>query len=151
MPKTFDRLGVKFQYPDNWTLDDSDAVAGRESVTIYSPAGPFWSLAIHPGDANLESLGKDVVETIQGEYTEVEVEPLRETLLDEELVGYEMHFFYLDLITTIEVRCFRLGDRAYTVYCQGEDRGFDALAKVFQAMTVSLISGLKASPPSAPA
>ena len=28
MPAHFDRLGISFQYPDNWTLDDSDALFG---------------------------------------------------------------------------------------------------------------------------
>ena len=47
MPAHFDSLGISFQYPDNWTLDDSDALLGRKSVTVYSPGGAFWSVAIH--------------------------------------------------------------------------------------------------------
>ena len=41
MPARFDSLGISFQYPDNWTLDDSDARLGRKSVTVYGPEGPF--------------------------------------------------------------------------------------------------------------
>ena len=26
MPARFDKLGISFQYPENWTLDDTDAV-----------------------------------------------------------------------------------------------------------------------------
>ena len=52
MPAHFDSLGISFQYPDNWTLDDSDALLGRKSVTVYSPGGAFWSVAIHSGTAD---------------------------------------------------------------------------------------------------
>ena len=41
MPARFDKLGISFQYPENWTLDDSDALLGRKSVTVYSPGGRF--------------------------------------------------------------------------------------------------------------
>ena len=51
MPAEFNNLGISFQYPDNWTLDDSDARLGRTSVTVYGRGGAFWSMAIHAGAA----------------------------------------------------------------------------------------------------
>ena len=34
MPEKYEKLGISFQYPDNWTLDEEDALAGRNSVTV---------------------------------------------------------------------------------------------------------------------
>ena len=48
MPAQFDSLGISFQYPENWTLDDSDALLGRKSITVYSPGGAFWAVVIIP-------------------------------------------------------------------------------------------------------
>ena len=74
MPARFDKLGISFQYPENWTLDDSDALLGRKSVTVYSPGGAFWSVAIHSGSADPAKLAAAVVETMKKEYPGLEVD-----------------------------------------------------------------------------
>ena len=140
MPQRFDRLDISFQYPDNWTLDDSDAVAGRESVTVYAPDGSFWSVAVHPSAADPIQTARSVVDAMQQEYASVEVEEVRENLLGVEVVGFDMNFYYLDFTNSAQVRSLRVHDRTYTVFCQGEDHEFDQLVDVFRAMTASLFT-----------
>jgi hypothetical protein len=142
MPARFDKLGISFQYPDNWTLDDSDAILGRRSVTVYSPGGAFWSVAIHSGSADPDKLTAAVVETMKKEYPGVEVDEAEETLADHDLTGYDLAFYYLDLVNTATIRSLRVGPSTYTIYCQAEDREFDKLQMVFRAMTASLLSSL---------
>ena len=142
MPARFDKLGISFLYPENWTLDDTDAVLGRRSVTVYSPGGAFWSVAIHSGTADPLKLAAAVVETMKKEYSGVEVDEAAETVAGRELIGYDLAFYYLDLINTAVVRSVRVGPSTYTIYCQAEDREFDQLQMVFRAMTTSLVSGL---------
>jgi hypothetical protein len=143
MPKCFDSLGVSFQYPDNWTLDDSDALLGRKSVTVFSPGGAFWSLAVQSGAADPAKLSAAVVETMKGEYQDLEAEPNDENISEHNLVGYDMAFYCLDLTNTAHVRSFRFAHSTYTIYCQAEDREYQLASRVFQAMTISLLSGLK--------
>jgi hypothetical protein len=143
MPAKFERLGIAFQYPDNWTLDDTDAVAGRRSVTVYSPGGAFWTVAIHPRSADPVQLVQAVVATIREEYKEIEMDEARETVLGHELIGYDLSFYYLDFVNSAQVRGLRTATATYTVYYQGEDREFDRIQQVFQAMTVSLLKELK--------
>ena len=142
MPARFDSLGISFQYPDNWTLDDSDALLGRQSVTVYSPGGAFWSVAIHPGSADPAKLAAAVVETMKQEYEGLEAEPAEETVAGHELTGYDLAFYCLDLTNTALVRSLRIAQTTYTIFCQAEDREFERLRGVFQAMTTSLLSGL---------
>jgi hypothetical protein len=142
MPARFDKLGISFQYPENWTLDDTDAVLGRKSVTVYSPGGAFWSVAIHSGSADPAKLAAAVVETMKKEYAGVEVDQAEETVAGRELIGYDLAFYYLDLISTAVVRSLRVAQSTYTIFCQAEDREFDKLQMVFRAMTASLLSGL---------
>jgi len=143
VPLKFEKLGISFQYPDNWTLDEEDALAGRRSVTVYSPGGAFWSVAAHPRSADPARLAEAAVEAMKQEYEGLEAEETREALAGRELIGYDLNFYYLDLINTAQIRCLRTEQTTYTVFCQAEDREFDRIELVFRAMTASLLSGLE--------
>lgn len=143
MPLKFEKLGISFQYPDNWTLDEKDALAGRRSVTVYSPGGAFWSVAAHPRSADPAELAKAAVEAMKQEYGGLEAEETREALAGRELIGYDLNFYYLDLTNTAQIRCLRTERTTFTVFCQAEDREFDRIEPVFRAMTASLLSGLE--------
>ncbi len=143
MPLEFDSLGISFLYPDNWTLDDGDAVAGRESVTVYSPGGAFWTVSIHRGSTEPDRLARAAVQAMRDEYKEIESEPARQILGGRELVGYDLCFYYLDLVNTACVRCFRTPVAAYAVFCQAEDREFAQMERVFEAITTSLLKGME--------
>ena len=143
MPAKFEKLGVSFQYPDNWTLDEEDILAGGKSVTIYSPGGAFWSVALHCHSADPAQLAKAAVDAMKQEYEELEAEQTRQTLAGRELIGYDLNFYYLDLTNTARIRCLRTDQTTLTIFCQAEDREFDQIELVFQAITTSLLSGLK--------
>jgi hypothetical protein len=143
MPARFDSLGISFQYPDNWTLDDSDALLGRKSVTVYSPGGAFWSVAIHFGSAEPAKLVAAVVDAMRQEYEGLEAEEAEETILGHDLVGYDLAFYCLDLTNTAQARSLHFANSTYTIYCQAEDREYGQAKRVFQAMTFSFLSELK--------
>jgi hypothetical protein len=143
MPKCFDSLGISFQYPDNWRLDDFDALLGRKSVTVFSPGGAFWSVAVHSGSADPEKLTKAVVDTLRKEYDSLEVDSIVEDVAGHELTGYDLAFYCLDLTNTAKVRSVRADYSIYTVYCQAEDREYVQLDRVFQAMTVTFLNSLR--------
>jgi hypothetical protein len=143
MPARFDRLGVSFQYPDNWTLDDSDARLGRQSVTVYSPGGAFWSVAVHSGSAEPAKLAAAVVEAMKKEYAWLEADETHETVAGHDLFGYNLAFYCLDLTNTAQVRSLRTALAAYTIFCQAEDREFERVQLVFQAITTSLLRFLQ--------
>ena len=141
MPAKFQKFGIAFQYPGNWSLDE-EAFAERKSVTVYSPGGAFWSVSIHPYWSLPGELADAAVKAIQEEYKESEVEEAHGQLAGRELSGYDMSFYYLDLINTATIRCLRTEDATYTVFCQGEDRDFDQLRMVFDAITTSFLNSL---------
>ena len=143
MPAHFDSLGISFQYPDNWTLDDSDALLGRKSVTVYSPGGAFWSVAIQSGAAEPAKLAAAVVEAMKQEYQGLEAQEIEESVAGHDLIGYDLAFYCLDLTNTAHVRSLRFAHTTYTIYCQAEDREYEQVKRVFEAMTITLLSGLK--------
>lgn len=143
MPQRFSKLGISFSFPDNWTLDDRDAVSGANSVTVYSPGGAFWSVSIHPASLEPKKLAKAAVKAMREEYAEVEVEPILAVADGQELVGFDLAFYYLDLTNTACVRCFRTPGACYAVFYQAEDHEFGQFERVFAAITQSLLEGLQ--------
>jgi hypothetical protein len=143
MPAEFNKLGISFQYPENWALDEEDALAGRKSVTVYSPGGAFWSVSVHPNSADPLSLARAAVDAMKAEYEELEAEKTQETVAGREMVGYDLNFYFLDLTNTASVRCIRTDRATYAVFCQAEDREFDVIRAVFRAMTTSFLRNLR--------
>jgi len=143
MPAKFRKMGIAFQYPENWTLDEEDALSGRRSVTLYSPGGGFWSVSIHPRSADPGELARAAVEAMKQEYGELEVVEAQQSVAGRELTGYDLNFYCLDLTNTAQVRCLKTDRAVYTIFCQAEDREFDQIELVFRAMTASLLGELK--------
>jgi hypothetical protein len=143
MPAEFNKMGISFQYPDNWALDEEDALAGRRSVTVYSPGGAFWSISVHPRSADPLRMAKAAVDAMKEEYKELEAEETEETVAGREMVGYDLSFYYLDLTNTASVRCIQTDRATYAVFYQAEDREFEKIHAVFRAMTTSFLRNLK--------
>jgi len=108
-------------------------------VTIQSPAGAVWSIAIFPNSCDPLHVAAESLKAMQAEYPDLESEAVNETLLNLELTGFDIDFICLDFIVTGALRAFRLGDHTICVTTQAESRDFDSLAQVFRAMTFSLI------------
>ena len=142
MPAQFQKLGISFQYPDNWVLDEEDALAGRQSVAVYSPGGAFWSVSIHPSSADPDHLARAAVKAMKEEYEGLESERAEEQIAGHHLVGFDLNFFYLDLTNTAQVRCLRTKRGTYTIFCQAEDHELDTVGNVFRAITTSLLRDL---------
>ena len=143
MPARFDKLGCcsNIRTTGRWTIPT--ARLGRQSVTVYSPGGGFWSVAIHSGSAEPAELAAAVVEAMRKEYGWLEAEETHETVAGHDLLGYDLAFYCLDLTSTAQVRSLRTAQTTYTIFCQAEDREFEQLQMVFQAMTVSLLRFLQ--------
>lgn len=140
MPAVFEKLGVRFEYPDSWKIDEEEARESGDTITVYSPGGAFWTLNIvsEPG-VDHEELTAASVEAMRDEYDELDASPVTEMLDGVELTGYDMNFYCLDLTNTARVRAVERQQTTYVILCQAEDREFDVVSPVFDAMTASLL------------
>ncbi len=143
MPATFDNLGITFQYPDNWQLDEAEIRAGQSAVTVYSPGGAFWTVAMHPASAEPARMAQAALDAMRKEYEDLEAEPVDETVAGHKLIGFDLNFFYLDLTNTAGIRSLRVAGATYTIFFQAEDREYSEIGLVFSAMTLSLLRGVK--------
>lgn len=140
MPAVYDKYGVRFQYPENWSLTEEVGEDDALNVTLQSPTSAFWSLTIYPVELASWEVAQEVLTAMRKEYDPVEADETVETLAGTEMVGYDMDFYCLDFVITSQVRSFRLGRRTALLLFQGEDRDFKALALVFQALATSLLT-----------
>lgn len=140
MPLEYAKLGIRFQFPENWTLDESDALKGDETVSVFSPGGAFWSIIKHPRSASPGELVEAAVQAMRQEYDELDVEEATEMVAGRELVGCDMNFYCLDLTNTALLRVVQTTEATYLILCQADDREFAAVEPVFRAMTRSLLS-----------
>ena len=138
MPALFDKLGIKFLYPDDWTLETS-TVEDEEGATVFSPGGGFWSIVIRGPDEDPADLAKVALVALGDEYEDLDTEPAEETVAGQKLVGYDVNFYCLDLTSTAQIRACRRDGRTFLLLWQAEDREFDEVANVFRAITTSLL------------
>ena len=140
MPGLYEKLGIRFQYPDSWRLDEAEALAGEQSVAVYSPDGAFWSVMIHAPSQDLQALADAALETMKQVYDELDAEAVEEAVSGMTLVGYDLNFYCLDLTNTAQVRACRTASGVFLILCQADDREFDQVENVFRAITHSLLA-----------
>ena len=72
--KEYDDLGVRFIYPNNWTVETQTWDKGTYGITADSPEGSFWALAIYPKGVDLDEAAKKILNDFHAEYDEMETE-----------------------------------------------------------------------------
>jgi hypothetical protein len=139
MPAVFENFGVRFLYPENWSITDLEGDGWPRSVTVQSQDTGFWSLHIYPPHHELKPIVKELVEAIQAEFNDIEVLPAKETFGDTPTTGVDLAFFYLDLMVEAKIRCLRTPSATLVWLCQAESREFETKEAVFQAIAVSML------------
>jgi hypothetical protein len=140
MPAVFDKFGIRFQYPENWILEDDEGSTRDQVVSVYSPGGAFWTLVLGPASADPAEMASAAVAELDAEYDDFESEATSERIGDVDMIGFDVNFICLDLTNTAWVRAWSDDRHTYLLLCQAEDRDFEQLQNVFRAMTVSLLS-----------
>ena len=143
MAAVFDKLGIRFQYPENWKLEADDTTPGRQAISVYSPCGAFWTVTLHPSDENPAELARAALAAMQNEYDELDSEPVQGEIGSVGLTGFDLNFYCLDLTNTAWIRAGASETAVFLVICQAEDREFEELSGIFQAMTASLLSAME--------
>jgi hypothetical protein len=147
MPATFDQHGLRFEYPDNWSVEQGEDFDAEQQVVVSSPHTAFWQLSKHPSGTELEPLFDEVLSALRSEYQDIEVDPADEVIEGHLVTGFSVNFFCLDLTNTCWVRGFETPEANYLLMCQAEDREFEHVELVFRAMLSSVLRNLNDARP----
>ncbi|WP_145062044.1 hypothetical protein [Adhaeretor mobilis] len=141
MPATCEALGLTFDYPDNWQLEDSSEEA--EAIMLAGPETAFWQISRHPAGTELESLFDEALSALRAEYQQIEAHAAPEQSFEgTPLTGFDVNFYCLDFTNTAWLRGFSTPEAVYLLICQAEDREMTSTAPIFQAMLTSLFRQL---------
>ena len=146
MPAVFDRLDIRFEYPENWKVDEESldpTDPQGEQVIVSSPETAFWQLSKHPAGTDLEPLFDEALSTLRSLYQEIEAEPASVEVDDRRIEGFDVNFYCLDFTNTCWLRGFETTDASYLLLCQAEDSEFQKTAPVFLAMLASMLRNLE--------
>lgn len=140
MPATFDSIGLRFLYPENWVEVVRDREQGGAGVTLELPCGGFFSIERIDDERPDDVLIEELVRSIEQGYQDAEHEQIhfdKELVLREGKAGetaMEIRFYYLDLLIVSHLMLLKIGDARYAIQTQAESRDFDQNLPVFNAL-----------------
>jgi len=140
MTAIYEKQGVRFAYPENWTVEDPPDDEAELQVTVTSQETAFWSLSVYDGLRDARHLLDEVLQAMQAEYPALEHDPADQVIGETEVVGFDLSFYCLDLTNSAWIRVFHRVESTFLLLCQAEDQEFDAVEPVFEAMTASLLT-----------
>jgi hypothetical protein len=143
MSAVYEKLGVRFIYPEGWKVTEDEKNEQPRTISLESPAGGTWELLLYQDGSTPNELAADVLSTMKEEYEEIETSPWTSRFDDVDVVGYDMYFYYLDLLIHGRTLAGRLGSQTAILIWQAEDRTFAELESVFQAITTCLLNPQK--------
>lgn len=139
MPAVFEKFGVRFLYPENWSLLDLEVEDWPRSVTLQSPDTGFWTLHVYPPGQDTRPLVEELTRGISQEFGELEVLPATEILGDTKTEGVDIAFFWLDLLVEAKIRHIHSPSATLIWHYQAESREFEKIEPVFHAIAVSML------------
>lgn len=145
MTAVFEQHGLRIQYPENWKLEENQVDSKSLEVQLAAPSGAFWSLLVFERTKDFHQLMQECLKNIEEQYESMESNSISEHIGGFETSGHDTFFFYLDLLISNRMRCFTQGDFHFLIIWQAENREFDKLEPVFQAITIGFLAGLNES------
>jgi hypothetical protein len=135
--KTFDAHGVRFHYPDDWSLSH-DHDGGSLNVNLQTPGTAFWSLTLLEDRPPVEDVLNAAIAAYEEEYPQVDVYRHETSLAETPTASCDLDFVYLDLVNSAALRSILTEDFTALVVFQGEGREFDQRQDEFHAVMASL-------------
>lgn len=144
MTASYDRSGLKFLYPENWKITDQVDDSLPRAITLEAPGGSaIWAIHAYPGDDDFDHVLKSTLGPLRETYFDLEVTPIENELSDSDEPAVESLFFCLDFLVRAKIQIVKTPDNVLVFWYQGEDREFDNLEMVFQAISTSLLQSIE--------
>lgn len=137
MNRVFEGHGVRFEFPDDWILHEQESPE-EVSITINSQETSFWSLTLLFDRPDIHEVVEAVINTLQEEYTELDVYPSEARLGDSHTVARDIDFVCHELIGSAFVRAAMAPGFTVLVLFQADDFELEETEIVFEKISNSL-------------
>ncbi|MEO1528616.1 MAG: hypothetical protein AAFX06_24615 [Planctomycetota bacterium] len=139
MPAQFDSFGLRFLYPDNWTVAQREEAEGDEGITLELSEGGFFSVETTV-TSEPDTLIDELAAAITSDYEDPERESITLEMLPDSPAA-DLRFYYLDLLIVSRIVVYQRGeDRdSLVIQLQAESREFDKNQPVFDAILKQIV------------
>ena len=120
--KTFQRDGLRFEYPLNWLIEVAeDDVAWN--VQVKSPQTAFFLLSVRPDISDAGELANLTLEALQTEYKDLDFVEVIESIAGQPAIGHDIDFIAVDSTSFTMTRC--LNGPTGSVLCLAQTTDYD--------------------------
>ncbi|WP_029630258.1 hypothetical protein [Zavarzinella formosa] len=137
MAHGFERDGVFLEYPDDWTLEE-DTVENGWAVSLNSTSTPYLVLSYRDDVDDPMEMADAVLEGLRESFETLEADEAVETVGGQPAVGYDVHFFHLDLTNTAWIRALPFGAGSLLILAQTCDTELEDFEPLFQEMMAGM-------------
>lgn len=137
MVAEFEELGIRFQYPENWTLEREDNDSGW-TVSVQSPGTAFWMMSLRADMPAPEEMAEAALGALREDYPDLEAEDCVEALAGQPALGHDIRFISLDLTNTAWTRSLYSPGGTLLILCQTSDLELEAHGPILRAISASL-------------
>lgn len=128
--------GIRFRYPETWTLEREDNDAGW-TVSVQSPGTAFLMVCLRQDTPATDEVADAALSALQDDYPELEYEPCIDSVAGQPAVGHVIRFFSLDLTNTCRTRSFYSSEGTVLVLWQVNDLELEQAEPVLKAICSS--------------
>jgi hypothetical protein len=136
--RTFERDGIRFQYPTNWTLESEEDADGGWSATVQSLETAFLLITLRPDADNAAELADQTFDALKTEYKELDAANAVGSFAGQLAIGHDIDFLTLDTAITCWTRCVQTLAGPLLVMCQVSEYERERHEPVLRAMCASL-------------
>lgn len=137
MLAAFERDGIRFQYPQSWSLETQDSESGW-TVSVQSPDTAFFLLSLDHEMPPPEHMAQTALDAMRTEYPELEADEAVENIAGQPALGHDVQFFSFDLTNTCWLRCFYSGKGTVLAMWQANDLELERNEPILRAVCASI-------------
>ncbi len=137
--KTFQRDGLRFEYPLNWIIEVADDDVAW-NVQVKSPQTAFFLLSIRPDILEAGELANLTLEAMRTEYKDLDFVEVIESMAGQPAIGHDIDFIAVDSTSFTMTRC--LNGPTGSVLCLAQTTDYDReyhepmLRAIFKSLTM---------------
>lgn len=128
--------GVRFRYPDNWTLEREDNDTGW-TVSVQGPGTAFLMVCLREDTPTTDEVADAALSALRDDYPELEYDDCIDSVAGQPAVGHTIRFFSLDLTNTCWTRSFYSSEGTVLVLWQVNDLELEEAEPVLRAICAS--------------
>ncbi len=137
MAASYEREGIRFQYPENWRVETSESAEGW-SVAVHSPQTAFMLLTVSRDRPPVEETLETTLSALREDYPDLESEESTERIAQHRAQGRDVQFFSMDLTNSCWLRSFRTSATTILILSQTSDLELELMEPVLRAIRASL-------------